>query len=467
MSLTPEKIYREFTNNEIDKDSAITLLISLVENVDNLDVRLDSIKTIQKLGFKSQRFFDLLENLLISDDNQDIRILAAWTLAKIFKNKSLKPLNWALNNETSMKYFLEITSIFTKINSEDAKKILIKKIEDIDKLPFISSFNRLFSTHPLHTFGCKSLATIINNYFIIKYIEEKNVKFSYKLKNGLITELDLAHITSTVKGWEIIKNLSKFIDKFQELKKISLKDDKIGTFPPNILSLSYLAHLNLSHNLLKQIPESIYRLQSLKFLDLRYNKIKLLPDTIGKLRLLRVLDLRHNKLMILPASIGELESLEVLNLYGNQLEELPSTLKQLKKLELGLNSLINIPAYVKELNSLEKLGLGSNKNLENPSEWLETIPSIKELNLSNINLNNLPESIGYIQTLESLTLNNNKLKKLPDSLKKLTFLKKLNLSWNNFSFLPDWIGCFSNLEELNLEGNKLNTLPKTLSSIPP
>ncbi len=469
MALTPEKIFKNFRKNEIDKRSAAKLLISIAENADDIDIRLESIKFLQKIEFSSQNLYSLLENLLVSEDNSKIRILAAKTLISLFQNKALNPLKWALYNEKELGCLTEITSNIAEITSSEAKSVLIERINKIQNFHFISSFKELFKYKEIQDFDNQILAEIINNYNAIEQLESKLKKFSYHVENGLVTELDLSYLSTIAGGWKILKDLTQYIKILRDLKKLDLRVSKIGALPPSIDSLTYLTYLDLNQNFLKYLPDSITSLKSLKFLYLEHNLLKNLPESFGSLKLLKCLDLRHNKLSSLPKSFIGLDSLESLNLNGNQLTAIPDCLKPLKlleKLDIGLNNIKIIPEWVRNFKSLTKLGLRGNTNLIHLEKWIDYLPPIKELNLGNVNLKKVPASIETLQSLEKITLNNNSLKNLPESFVKLESLKKINIGWNDFTNIPDWIGSFPNLEELNLEGNNLNIIPGSISLLP-
>jgi HEAT repeat protein len=99
MALNPKKIYNEFKKKVIDKESAVDSLIYLIENAESDETRLKCIKTLQKISSKNDKTFSILENLLISDSNEEIRILAANNLDVLFQEKALAPLQWTLEYE--------------------------------------------------------------------------------------------------------------------------------------------------------------------------------------------------------------------------------------------------------------------------------------------------------------------------------------------------------------------------------
>ena len=470
MALNPKKIYNEFKKKVIDKESAVDSLIYLIENAESDETRLKCIKTLQKISSKNDKTFSILENLLISDSNEEIRILAANNLDVLFQEKALAPLQWTLEYEKSMswQFILDIISIIRNFNNQKAKSIFVEKIKKFDNYKFNKSLSLLFESGEIHNYDIDELANIIANYVVIKFFEEVLKVLNYNVANGLVSEIDLSFTSNNNSGWKVLKDLSKFISIFKNLKKLELRSNRIGNFPISLISLYSLKYLDLSHNNLNKLPDRIHALKSLEYLNLRYNGLTEVPNSIGSLTKLKILDLKHNKLTTLPTSIGNLPCLEVLNLHGNQLIIVPSALENLsslKKLNLGLNSLHAVPEWIKNLHSLKKLGLGGNKSLSNFQEWIGFLPPIVELNLYDNDIKKLPDSIGSLNSLEFLKLPNNKLTALPESFMKLTSLKTLDLSWNNITELPEWISSLSSLEELNLRGNKLEALPETISSL--
>ncbi|MFX0081524.1 MAG: leucine-rich repeat domain-containing protein [Candidatus Hodarchaeota archaeon] len=468
MALNPKKIYDDLEKGEIDKLTAADSLIYLIGNNDLIELRQDCIETLLRIGVNNDKVFSVLEDLLVSDPNLEIRELSAQSLKILFQEKALAPLKWALDHEKSWQLLLTIVSIIQELNSQKAKSVLFDKIKSIDDLKFIKSLKNLLKTEEIQNLNTKNLAEIINNYIVIKHLKDTLKEFNYHIEDGLIVELDLTFASNETFGWKILKYLSEFIGVIEHLKKIELKSNKLGKVPDSIFSLNSLTYLDLSHNNLYKLPDQFKNLQTLAYLNLRYNQLTVIPPSIGTLKNLKKLDLKNNRLENLPPSIGNLSSLEVLNLHGNRLNTLPSSLKELyslQKLKLGLNNLNSVPKWIKNLSSLQKLSLGGNKSLPKIEEWFDFLPPISELNLYDNNIKVLPESIGSLDSLEVLILPNNHISTLPESFKNLTSLKKLDLSWNNITTLPGWIDSFSNLEELNLRGNQLSDLPESISSL--
>jgi len=469
MALNPKKIYEDFRKSVIDKESAVDSLIYLIESADSTETRLESIRTLQRIGSKNDKTFSLLESLLISDSNEEIRILAANNLDVLFKKKALAPLQWVLEHEKSMswQFILDIISIISKFNNQNAKSIFVEKTKKFDNDKFSKSLSFLFESGEIHNSDIDHLASIIANYAIIKFFEEILKVVNYEVVDGLVSEIDLSFTSNNNSGWKVLKDLSTFISILKNLRRLELRGNRIGKFPIEVFSLSSLNYLDLSHNILKNIPDEINTLKSIECLDLGYNLLTELPISLGDLPNLKNLDLQHNRLSLLTDSIGRLKSLEGLNLHGNLFNKFPGSiegLSSLQTLNLGLNNFKSVPEWINKLKSLKKLGLGGNKAICS-LEWVEFLPAIVELNLYDNNIKELPDSIGLLKSLEVLELPNNQILKLPDSFKNLTSLKKLDLSWNSLTSLPDWIGSLSSLEELNFRGNKIKTLPESMSNL--
>jgi len=468
MALNPKKIYEDLKRKDINSLAAVDSLIFLIGNNENVEIRQESIKILRRIGIKNDKVFSVLEDLLVSDPNQEIRELAADSLKVLFQEKAFSPLKWTLDHESSWQFLLLIVSIIQEINNQKAKSIFIDKIKKFDNYKFIKSLSPLFKTEEILSFKTNELAEIINNYIVIKYFEDLLKEVKYQIEKGVIVELDLSFTCNNNFGWKILKHLSKFIRVMTKLKKLELRGNKLGKLPDSIFSLPFLKFLDISHNNLIKLSDGFHTLKSLEYLNLRYNNLTEIPNSIGSLANLKTLDLKHNRLTTLPLSFGKLTSLESLNLHGNQLSTLPSIIESLislKKLKLGLNNLKSIPEWIKNLGSLKKLSLGGNKDLSKVEEWICFLPLVMELNLYDNNIKVLPESIGLLESLEVLILHNNHLTTLPESFGKLSSLKKLDLSWNNITNLPEWISSLSSLEELNLRGNKLSNLPESITSL--
>ncbi len=115
MLLTPNKIYEDFRNNNLDKTTASKLLISLIDNSKNDVIRVNCVEIIEKIGHKDQKIFKFLENLLISYANKQVRLAAINVIKSNFLNKALPPMIWAIQNESSIHCLKVINSALIRI----------------------------------------------------------------------------------------------------------------------------------------------------------------------------------------------------------------------------------------------------------------------------------------------------------------------------------------------------------------
>ncbi|MFX1437551.1 MAG: leucine-rich repeat domain-containing protein [Promethearchaeota archaeon] len=467
MKLSPELIYKEFKNGNLEKQSVINQLFTLINNFDDPNLRIDSIEILIKIGSKDSQIFNLLENILISDSHEEVRNTAIKAIKQNFIEKALKPMKWAFQHENSINCLISIVSTIGLINNDKAKSFLIDKIKNFDIYEFNESLQKAFNTERIYDLTNKRLSEILNNFMLIKHFRNEFKDISYSLDEGLVSSIDLSGISTNVFGWKILRKLPEFITTFKYIKKLDLKINRIAKLPKNLSKLINLTYLDLSNNNLRSLPESFGSLSSLEYLYLKYNKINEIPSTIGKLEKLIILDLRHNNIKSLPNEISSLNSLEILDIHGNRLNNFPKFPKgfnSLTELQLGLNQLKSLPDSLINLKSLKILGLGGN-DLTVDLYLLNKFSSLKVLDLYDNNIRTLPNEIGELNSLETLILRNNKLINLPESFKNLNSLKKLDLSWNDLTMLPEWIDSLSSLEELNLWGNNLKSLPKTIGNL--
>ncbi|MHA1234455.1 MAG: leucine-rich repeat domain-containing protein, partial [Promethearchaeota archaeon] len=332
--------------------SAINQLISIIENSENLSTRIKSINKLAQMNANTNSVFKLVENLLISDTNESVRLAAASTLEKIFLNDAFEPLRWAFKHEESLKCLLTILTILGRIDTVQSKALLREKIKEIKNKKIVKSLQDLYVKGEFENLSSYALSGIIENSFVIKDLENKFGQINFKVKDGLILQLDLSDVSSHIFGWTILNKFPEFVEFLTSLKNLDLKFNRLKTIPDSIGSLTSLINLDLSYNKIKSIPASIGSLKSLRFLNLRYNKIKDLPASIGSLNSLKNLNLRANSLKSLPKTIRNILNLEELDLHGNKLNEAKISIKgssKIRRVDMGLNSIEKLPKWLKNL----------------------------------------------------------------------------------------------------------------------
>ncbi|MHA2397945.1 MAG: leucine-rich repeat domain-containing protein [Promethearchaeota archaeon] len=460
MPLTPKAIYKDFINGDLDRLFATELLLTLIDNAENIETRIESLNILDKIQIDDEKTFKFLEHLLISDFNEEIRNLTCVVLKNHYLDKCLDSFIWALEHETSLQCLTTIIRAIGESESKKAKSVLFNKI--IKRKRSISS-NDQDSLPEIKKFTNDTLAEILINHYVIVVLKKTFGYFKFKSdKLGFVLELDLSNVERYSPK---LNKLEDFLSSILSLKSLITCDLRFNHLRklPEIRS-STLEYLDLSYNELNRLPE-LSKFTSIKNLNLKSNLLRLIPDSIGKLTSLKSLNLRNNFITNLPNSIELISSLNSLDLHGNKMKSISIKLsRSIRDLELGWNGLLTIPDSLQNLESLNKLGLGGNKLSILPS-WIGIFSSLKVLDLYDNKLIEIPESIGSLNSLEELNLRNNQLTDLPSSIGNLKSLKSLNLSWNELKILPDWIGDLSSLEELNLWGNKLEDLPKSITTI--
>ncbi len=101
-SLTPEDILNDVTSGDLNKKVAIDLLISLIENSNDADIRIKCLRVFESIDMKCDEVFNLLESCLLSDKSEQVRAKASQLLIFDYAKKSVKSLKWAIQNEKSL-----------------------------------------------------------------------------------------------------------------------------------------------------------------------------------------------------------------------------------------------------------------------------------------------------------------------------------------------------------------------------
>lgn len=291
MELTPKKIYEDFKTNKIDKRTAADILISLVDNTDQEDTRIECVKILNKMGVVNDKIYDLLENLLISDVNAEMRCIAARYIKDFFRDKSLSLIEWAIKYESDYYCLCTIIQTLVELNNHESKSILINMIKNIRKTKYLDEINKIenkkfkrsikkfikkakleLSTH-------KELAEIIINYLTISTLTKKFYSVYFELDNTKVVKLDLADVEYEVRGWK-----ADFKNNIKEISNIT-----------GIENLKHLTHLNLSNNQIKSLRDLV-NLENLTHLFIANNKITSMEnlELIKKMRNLKYLDLAGN-----------------------------------------------------------------------------------------------------------------------------------------------------------------------------
>ncbi|MFX1340593.1 MAG: leucine-rich repeat domain-containing protein [Promethearchaeota archaeon] len=307
MSLTPLKIYQDLKENKLDRKSAAEILLMLIENSEDDDVRIESIKLLEKIGFKNDKLFKVLEGLLISDLNERVRYIAAVYITDYFIDRALSPMKWALEYESNYDCLILIIKTLAKIGSNEAKETLLDDLKRIKKRKYIDkdrqyhnkfkkSLKKLLKSKKIKNLHCEDLADIIINYKTIETLIKTFYTIYYKVENGLVTELDLSDLGWNVNVWrqkyaEKVEEISEIVGlmNLKNLKSLDLSNNRIS-FIKDLLNLKKLTHLYISNNKLNlDNIEFFEKMDNLKFLDIHGNEI---ATSIKFLELRKKLDVK-------------------------------------------------------------------------------------------------------------------------------------------------------------------------------
>jgi len=131
--LTPDEIYR--SREQLGINNSVSMLTEIIDTNKEDKIRKEAIIYLGKIGNVSdtlkEQCFETFENLLISDDNNDIKCSAAKALGRIRHENALKPLKWIINQESCDNEVKEASlRAIAKIRFEEPEiKLFIKELD--------------------------------------------------------------------------------------------------------------------------------------------------------------------------------------------------------------------------------------------------------------------------------------------------------------------------------------------------
>ncbi len=311
MGSKPATIYRDIKAQRLDLKTGIQFFTSIVEKGQGLEDRLACLEYLKELSKPSQSIFHLLENLLISDLNTNIRAYAARYMMEKYLKNALSPMKWAIQYENNVRTYIVIIKALIKMNSEASKKILMRHLQIIldkkyiigqrryDNREFKKSIELRLDGAGLDQLTSKELGDILINHKIISKLVQKYHYVFFKWEKGLISKLDLSELGWNVaRSWEFvfeqrIENLSDIpgLTELKQLKRLNLSNNYLTNIKV-LTKLDNLTHLTINNNQLED-PKNLYyllQMDNLGFLSIKGNKIAYLvekedfPDTYLVLR---------------------------------------------------------------------------------------------------------------------------------------------------------------------------------------
>lgn len=292
--------------------------------------------------------------------------------------------------------------------------------------------------------------------------------FGVQIKNGMVTELNLA-------GNALSGAFPNNISSLTKLTKLDLSNNKLtGDVTMGISSLSTLVKLDISNNRLTGDPtNSLSGLFNLEDLGLGGNSFTItdvngLLQNFNNIKILNIADLG---LVTIPTKVAAFTDLETLildnnpiaaNAYGNI-----AGLTKLKTLSLSGNGLNQLPTQVSQRTQLTSLNLSNNNLTEQSTTGLSNLTNLEWLSLESNQLTQIPTQLSPLRKLQSLNLGRNKISGAISTLTALSSLQQLFLNNNLISGnFPSALLGMSKLMMVNLNSNQLSgDLPDKLPEI--
>lgn len=154
-------------------------------------------------------------------------------------------------------------------------------------------------------------------------------------------------------------------------------------------------------------------------------------------------------------------------LADSKLSQLPpevQTLTSLKRLDLSSNQLKTLPDGLSALTQLNILWLDGNPLTQLPPVVCR-LKALKSLKAMNCGLATLPADLAALQQLNFLGLSGNPMSTVPPAVLKLPALNYLLIADSGLKQLPEDIGSLKTLLFMDVRRNQLSALPRSLATL--
>ena len=313
--LSPESIYSNLKNKDIDQNIARDQLISLIEQSDKPKIRSESISVLNQLNFHDPKIFKIVESSLLSDENPYVRRSAVNFIGHQFLKDGLDTLIWVVQHEKSPLVIKAIFDLNLELNDKRFKSLNKELLEYLAKIALTVG---IISNEAKFILDLEAnFAQNEENYIL----ELTSYQFYEKLKDSKLGEFWL-----TIKN-KRIESLSFNLFNWSYLKHNPDMYDSISKLQDPIVYLNILRKFHIAYNEVSKIPESISLLTKLRKLNLGGNNITELPKSMFLLTNLKYLDLSNNILDEIPEEIAKLKSLTTLRIQNNQISKIPKVVR--------------------------------------------------------------------------------------------------------------------------------------------
>lgn len=493
-----------------------------IENSEKPEERIEAIEKLIKIEKKNESSFEFFENLVISDENETIRLRSAAFLIENYEDKAKETLFHVFSNENSIDLLELLFSFLVKLDENKVQEQIIHLIREAitkntkyfqlcfknSKIQVEEFIDLVKSNSTSEIFSIYSNYRIIDYYIQNKYIWESSIynliDQTYEIsKSGYVIRLRFS--TSKV-SFSSISQI-KYLEKLTHLKDLSIQD--VSEFNslkgieqlPNLTTLTIknsnlndfmllenlknLETLDLSFNQFKEI--NLEKFKSLKFLSLACNPLKSISgfETLKQLSEIVILEDQHYKTpdfkkinqtlqknryfggkVFLSEEVQLLESLESLlkERFIRTRPLIPQNFTHISSARDINQSHLAFRVSRNRVSALFFFFVDFSQQKGGIPDILQQFLKLTELSCCNTRIGLLPEWLPNIP-LKKLILDDNQLRALPDWIDKLSDLTELSAKNNLFWSIPDSITRLRSLKRLILSGNPLVSLPGNLISM--
>ncbi len=259
VTLNPNTIYQKILQEKINRKEGIEFLISIIEKSDTTSIRLESLKMLYRLKTQDQIVFKTLENCIISDEYDEIRIISAKNILENFLYLGEKCLEWALLNDKSSRLLKDLGEMLNDQKVDRYKTLYAIYLHRLEKIA--KKFDIVSGEVPF--------------LLDIEFNIENYNSFNWSSNSKLIYDDDV---------------MFKIQDQHISELSISLRDQ----IPSSIELLKNLKNLDLSCNNLTDLPDTLSNLTNLESVDLSWNDFKIIPDILKGLKSNVKINIRYN-----------------------------------------------------------------------------------------------------------------------------------------------------------------------------
>ncbi|MHA1437999.1 MAG: HEAT repeat domain-containing protein [Promethearchaeota archaeon] len=271
--LLPKEIFEK--REILGLENSLVMLSEIIETDSDIHNRKDSIRFLGIISSKSSRLkkdcFKILENVLISDENREIRCETAIALGRIKYEKAIKPLKWLLEQHSiTSDVRISVLKAIANIRFEDSEiRIFIKELDNENREVKDFIKNRLLNISPDILIDIL-LESLLND----DYSNQHKIEI-IKLIGCEISSLNIAFKDTSylkVNYPNIISELSKNKSNICEIITRNLNESDTELIESSIIILKILGNL---------INEDLFKLLEHDDFIVKKNAIKL----IGELKL--------------------------------------------------------------------------------------------------------------------------------------------------------------------------------------